>query len=51
MSTQDDIEDSSAPLLEHLAELRSRLIYSVLAFLVCMIIWVSFGGLRLDFLL
>ena len=51
MSTQDDIEDSSAPLLEHLAELRSRLIYSVLAFLVGMIICFSFGGMLLDFLL
>ncbi|GFE65857.1 twin-arginine translocase subunit TatC [Litoreibacter roseus] len=34
----DDIEDSSAPLIEHLAELRTRLIRSVLAFLVGMII-------------
>ncbi|MEL6685352.1 MAG: twin-arginine translocase subunit TatC [Pseudomonadota bacterium] len=51
MSTQDDIEDSSAPLLEHLAELRSRLIYSVMAFLVGMIICFSFGGMLLDFLL
>ena len=51
MSTQDDIEDSSAPLLEHLAELRSRLIYSVMAFLVGMIICFAFGGMLLDFLL
>ena len=35
MSAQDnDIEDSSAPLIEHLAELRTRLIRSVLALLV-----------------
>jgi len=51
MSTQDDIEDSSAPLLEHLTELRSRLIYSVMAFLVGMIICFSFGSMLLDFLL
>ena len=34
----DDIEDKGAPLVEHLAELRSRLIKSVLAFLVGMVI-------------
>ncbi|MDP5085298.1 MAG: twin-arginine translocase subunit TatC [Yoonia sp.] len=51
MSANDDIEDSSAPLLEHLTELRSRLIYSVSAFLVGMIICFSFGGMLLDFLL
>lgn len=37
MST-DDLEDSSAPLIEHLAELRNRLIYSVAAFLVGMVL-------------
>jgi sec-independent protein translocase protein TatC len=36
--TTDEIEDSSAPLLEHLAELRTRLIYSVLAFVVGVVI-------------
>ena len=51
MSTQDDMESSSAPLLEHLTELRSRLIYSVSAFLVGMIICFSFGSMLLDFLL
>lgn len=39
----DEIDDSSAPLIEHLAELRSRLIKSVLAFLagmvVCFTVW------------
>jgi len=34
----DEIEDSSAPLIEHLAELRTRLIHSVVAFLVGMVI-------------
>lgn len=37
MST-DEIDDSAAPLIEHLAELRTRLIWSVLAFLVAMVI-------------
>lgn len=34
MSAQDEIEDSSAPLIEHLAELRTRLIRSVVALLI-----------------
>ncbi|MDX2484992.1 MAG: twin-arginine translocase subunit TatC [Pseudodonghicola sp.] len=38
MSNTDEIEDSSAPLIEHLAELRTRLIHSVAAFLVGMVI-------------
>ena len=38
MSAQDEIDESSAPLIEHLAELRTRLIRSVLAFLVGMVI-------------
>ena len=32
----DEIDDSSAPLIEHLAELRTRLIRSVLAFSLAM---------------
>ena len=43
MSAQDDIEDSSAPLIEHLAELRTRLIWSAVAFIsamcLCFLIW------------
>ena len=38
MSVKDEIEDSSAPLIEHLTELRTRLIRSVLAFIVGMVI-------------
>lgn len=38
MSSENDIEDSSAPLIEHLAELRNRLIHSVIAFIIGMII-------------
>src|SRR5690554_2975554 len=34
----DEINDTSAPLIEHLTELRSRLIKSVLAFVVGMMI-------------
>jgi len=51
MSETNEIEDSSAPLIEHLAELRTRLIRAVLAFLVGMIICFSFGSAILDFLL
>ncbi|MDP5216605.1 twin-arginine translocase subunit TatC [Ruegeria sp. 2205SS24-7] len=38
MSKTDEIDDSAAPLIEHLAELRTRLIHCVVAFLVGMII-------------
>ncbi len=34
----DELEDSSAPLIEHLAELRTRLIHSALAFIIGMVI-------------
>lgn len=35
---EDEIDASAAPLIEHLRELRSRLIWSVLAFLAAMVI-------------
>ncbi|MDJ0626977.1 MAG: twin-arginine translocase subunit TatC [Rhodobacter sp.] len=38
MSDTDEIDDSSAPLIEHLAELRTRLIHSVIAFIIGMVI-------------
>ncbi|MGR3291522.1 MAG: twin-arginine translocase subunit TatC [Paracoccaceae bacterium] len=38
MSSTDDLEDSSAPLIEHLTELRNRLIHSAVAFIIGMII-------------
>ena len=38
MTKTDDIDDSSAPLIEHLTELRNRILYSLAAFVVCMII-------------
>ncbi len=34
----DDLDDSAAPLIEHLAELRSRLIKSLVAFIIGMVI-------------
>jgi sec-independent protein translocase protein TatC len=50
-ASDNDIDDSAAPLIEHLTELRTRLIRSVLAFIVGMIICFSFGSMILDFLL
>jgi len=38
MSQTDEVDDTSAPLIEHLAELRNRLIHSVIAFLIGMVI-------------
>ena len=35
MSNVDDMDSSAAPLIEHLKELRTRIIYSVIAFAVC----------------
>lgn len=51
MSATDDMEDSSAPLIEHLAELRTRLIRSVLAFLVGMVLAFVVAEPTLQFLL
>ena len=47
---QDEIESSNAPLIEHLTELRSRLILSVLAFLVCMVCVFPFSKYIFNFL-
>ncbi|MEY8838120.1 twin-arginine translocase subunit TatC, partial [Cribrihabitans sp. XS_ASV171] len=38
MTKTDEIDDSAAPLIEHLAELRTRLIHSVVAFIIGMVI-------------
>lgn len=46
----DDIDDSSAPLVEHLKELRTRLIWSVLAFVAAMIICYFVWNPIFDFL-
>lgn len=43
MSAADEIEDSSAPLIEHLTELRTRLIRAAIAFIIgvfiCFYVW------------
>ncbi|MDR7125102.1 twin-arginine translocase subunit TatC [Pseudotabrizicola sp. 4114] len=38
MTKSDEIDDSSAPLIEHLAELRNRLIWAASAFIVAMVL-------------
>ncbi|SIT76376.1 twin-arginine translocase subunit TatC [Pontibaca methylaminivorans] len=38
MSQADEIDETSAPLIEHLAELRTRLIHAVVAFIIAMVI-------------
>jgi len=49
--TTDEIDGSSAPLVEHLIELRNRLIWSVSAFLIAMIMCFVVADPILDFLL
>jgi sec-independent protein translocase protein TatC len=49
--TTDEIDSSSAPLVEHLIELRNRLIWSVGAFLIAMILCFFVAEPILDFLL
>ena len=44
------IEESSAPLIEHLAELRTRLIRSVIAFVIAMLACFAFAESILEFL-
>lgn len=51
MTTKDSIDDSSAPLVEHLTELRNRLIWSVGAFLVGMVLCFIVAEPILDFML
>lgn len=52
MSAQnDDIEDSAAPLIEHLAELRTRLIRSVIALLIGIVLAFAVAEPILQFLL
>ena len=47
---EDEIDDSAAPLIEHLAELRMRLIRSALAFIVGMVISFAFWNPVFNFL-
>ncbi|MEM1076933.1 MAG: twin-arginine translocase subunit TatC [Pseudomonadota bacterium] len=51
MSKPDEIEESSAPLIEHLAELRTRLIRSVAAFIVGIVLAFTVAEPILQFLL
>lgn len=51
MSAKEDIDDSSAPLVEHLIELRNRVIWSVAAFLVAMILCFVVAEPILNFML
>ncbi|MXQ07738.1 twin-arginine translocase subunit TatC [Alphaproteobacteria bacterium GH1-50] len=48
---EDDIDDSSAPLIEHLAELRTRLIRSVIALLIGIVLAFTVAEPILQFLL
>jgi sec-independent protein translocase protein TatC len=50
MSSEDQIEDSSAPLIEHLAELRTRLIRAVMAFVVGMVAMFTVAEPILEFI-
>ena len=50
MAADDDIQDSSAPLIEHLAELRQRLIYSFVAFIIGMVVCFTIWNPIFDFL-
>lgn len=49
--TKDEIDDSAAPLVEHLAELRNRLIWAVSAFIVAMVLCFVVADPILRFLL
>ncbi|RYI27381.1 MAG: twin-arginine translocase subunit TatC, partial [Acetobacteraceae bacterium] len=51
MTAKDNIDDSSAPLVEHLTELRNRLIWSVMAFLCGMVLCFIVAEPILDFML
>ncbi len=48
--SESEVESSAAPLIEHLAELRNRLIRSVLAFVVGMMICFAYSQPIFDFL-
>ena len=51
MTKQDTIDDSSAPLVEHLIELRNRLIWAVSAFIVAMLLCFVVAEPILNFML
>ncbi len=47
---EDELESSKAPLLDHLVELRTRIVRSVIAFLICFIICFAFARPIFQFL-
>ncbi len=49
-SPEDDVEQSRMPLLEHLVELRNRLMYSMIAFFVCFVLCYAFSKQIYDIL-
>ncbi|GAB1581960.1 twin-arginine translocase subunit TatC [Phyllobacterium phragmitis] len=49
-SEEDEIEQSSAPLIEHLIELRRRLIWAILAFFVAFVLCFAFAKQLFNFL-
>lgn len=51
MSDADELEDTAAPLLEHLRELRQRLIRSVIAFIIGIVVVFTVAEPILQFLL
>ena len=51
MADAPDVDSSTAPLIEHLAELRTRLIYSVIAFIVGIVLAFTVAEPILQFLL
>lgn len=50
-AAKDSIDDSSAPLIEHLAELRNRLIWSLTAFIVAVLLAFVIAEPTLNFML
>lgn len=50
MSKTDEIDDSSAPLIEHLTELRNRIIWSLLSYVVAIFVVFPFANNVFDFL-
>jgi sec-independent protein translocase protein TatC len=51
MTAKEEIDDSSAPLVEHLIELRNRLLWAVGAFMIAMILCFVVAEPILDFML